>query len=131
MSEYLWRDSKGQEYYFDYKIGKPMKEQDERQIEGLDLKGLRILKEFVQLEGYFGANEEEVKEILGKVKNEIEKKVSPYPNATDEELENEHFKMSRMADEGHDFLDSMQTIENELIRRGEIRAGSGIIYKAE
>jgi len=25
----------------------------------------------------------------------------------------------------------LHTIENELIRRGEIRAGSGIIYKAE
>lgn len=121
MQENLTWFDKGQEYYFDYPIGDKMKESDIKLIESLNLEKLTTLETVLYLEKWDGSD---VEECLTKVQEEIGKR---YPNATDEELQNLHFQMSRLAEEGHDFLEPMQNIENELIGRKE----SGTIYEAE
>ncbi len=61
MSEYLWRDSKGQEYYFDYKIGKPMKEKDQKTIEGMSFEQLITMDELLPLYEMQGEDVTELK----------------------------------------------------------------------
>ena len=115
---------------------KNMKESDIKLIEGLDLLRLTTLETTLLLEKFDGKKDAD--EYLKVVQDEISKR-RPYSGNTDGELENLHFQMSRLANEGQDFLEPMQNIENELIRRDEekidreiqSRNKQGIIYETE
>ena len=123
MSEYLWRDSKGQEYYFDYKIGKPMKEKDQKKIEGMSFEQLITMDELLPLYEMQG---EDVTELRDKVWEEINKKTSPYAGATKMELINLRLQMQRLEEQdGFDMSSQIEPLSKEIQRRSE----SGTIYQ--
>ena len=125
MSEYLWRDSKGQEYYFDYKIGKPMKEKDQKKIEGMSFEQLITMDELLPLYEMQG---EDVTELRDKVWEEINKKTSPYAGATKMELINLRLQMQRLEEQdGFDMSSQIEPLSKEIQRRSE----SGTIYQAD
>ena len=65
MSE-TWFDSNRQEYYFDYKIGKPMKEKDQKTIEGMSFEQLITMDELLPLYEMQGEDVTELRDRCGK-----------------------------------------------------------------
>ena len=119
-----WRDSKGQEYYFDYKIGKPMKEKDQKKIEGMSFEQLITMDELLPLYEMQG---EDVTELRDKVWEEINKIMSPYAGATKMELINLRLQMHRLEEEGIDMSSQIETLSKEI----ETKSESGTIYDAQ
>ena len=120
-----WFDSNRQEYYFDYKIGKPMKEKDQKIIEGLNFEQLVIIDEMLPLYEMQG---EDVTELRDKVWEEINKIMSPYAGATKMELINLRLQMQRLEEQdGFDMSSQIEPLSEEIQRRSE----SGTIYDAQ
>ena len=124
MSE-TWFDNEGQEYYFDYKIGKPMKEKDQKTIEGMSFEQLITMDELLPLYEMQG---EDVTELRDKVWETINKKMSPYAGATKMELLNLRLMMHRLEEQdGFDMSSQIEPLSKEIRRRSE----SGTIYQAD
>ena len=127
MSE-TWFDNEGQEYYFDYKIGKPMKEKDQTLIEGLNLEQLFAMDEALYLPEYEGQDVTEVREKVWDTINDKMRDERPYRNATRVELLNLRLQMKALEEcDGINVSGMSSEIDKELQRKNKIK----VVYQSD
>jgi len=123
-----WFDNNGQEFYFDYKIGKPMKEKDAKAIENCTLEQLFTMDGALPLYEQQG---QDVTEVRGKIWKVINKKLNegerPYLHASQNELVNLRMQM-QVLEEREGF--NMSALIEPLDREIRLKSESGIIYDA-